>query len=37
MIIKIKDSCLIKSTDGGKTWKPVAGYDSLGLYTNEIK
>lgn len=31
------DSCLIKSIDGGKTWKPVAGYDALGLYTNEIK
>ena len=29
-------SCLIKSTDGGKTWKPVAGYDDLGFYKYEI-
>ncbi len=29
-------SALIKSTDGGKTWKAVAGYASLGLYTSEI-
>ena len=25
-------SALIKSTDGGKTWKPVMGYDQLGLF-----
>ena len=31
------DSCLIKSTDAGKTWKPVKGYDKLGFYKNEIK
>ena len=30
-------SALIKSTDGGKTWKPVAGYDALGLFTGELK
>jgi len=31
------DSCLIKSIDGGKTWKPVIGYDKLGFYKEEIK
>ena len=31
------ESCLIKSTDGGKTWKPVKGYDKLGFYKEEIK
>ena len=31
------ESCLIKSTDAGKTWKPVKGYDKLGFYKNEIK
>lgn len=31
------DSCLIKSTDGGKTWAAVKGYDDLGMYTNDIK
>ncbi len=30
-------SCLIKSTDGGETWKPVDSYDALGMYTNDIK
>ncbi|MBR3760847.1 MAG: 1,4-beta-glucanase [Ruminococcus sp.] len=30
-------SALIKSTDGGKTWKPVDGYDSLGLFSGELK
>lgn len=30
------DSCLIKSTDGGKTWNAVKGYDDLGLYKYEI-
>ncbi len=30
-------SALIKSTDGGKSWKPVEGYDKLGLFTGEIK
>ena len=25
-------SALIKSTDGGETWKPVIGYDDLGLF-----
>ncbi len=30
-------SCLIKSTDGGKTWNPVKGYDDLGLFKTEIK
>ncbi len=31
------ESCLIKSTDAGKTWKAVKGYDDLGMYTNNIK
>ena len=31
------DSCLIKSTDGGKTWKEVKGYGDLGLFKYEIK
>ena len=31
------DSCLIKSIDGGKTWKPVLGYDKLGFYKEKIK
>jgi len=31
------DSCLIKSIDGGKTWKPVLGYDKLGFYKEQIK
>ena len=31
------DSCLIKSTDGGETWKAVKGYDDLGMYTNSVK
>ena len=26
------ESALIKSTDGGETWKPVKGYDDLGLF-----
>ena len=30
-------SALIKSTDAGKTWNPVMGYDELGLFTGEIK
>lgn len=30
-------SALIKSTDGGKTWKEVAGYDDLGLFTETLK
>ncbi len=30
-------SALIKSTDGGATWAPVAGYDDLGLFTVELK
>ncbi|MCR4646370.1 MAG: 1,4-beta-glucanase [Oscillospiraceae bacterium] len=30
-------SALIKSTDGGKTWKPVEGYDKLGFYDGEMK
>ncbi len=30
-------SALIKSTDGGATWNPVAGYDDLGLFTTELK
>ena len=30
-------SALIKSTDGGKTWNPVAGYDELGLFGTELK
>ena len=30
-------SALIKSTDGGKTWKPVEGYDKLGFYAGEMK
>ncbi|MBR0142397.1 MAG: 1,4-beta-glucanase, partial [Ruminococcus sp.] len=31
------DSCLIKSTDGGKTWNPVKTYDDLGMFKEEIK
>ena len=31
------ESCLIKSTDAGKTWKPVKSYDDLDMYTNDIK
>ena len=31
------DSCLIKSTDGGKTWKTVKGYGDLGNFKYEIK
>ena len=30
-------SALIKSTDGGKSWKPVEGYDALGLFSGELK
>ncbi|MCM1529618.1 MAG: hypothetical protein NC093_06420 [Alistipes sp.] len=30
-------SALIKSTDGGKTWNPVIGYDDLGLFSGELK
>ncbi len=30
-------SALIKSTDGGKTWNPVMGYDALGLFSGELK
>ncbi len=30
-------SALIKSTDGGKTWNPVMGYDDLGLFSTELK
>ena len=30
-------SALIKSTDGGKTWTSVMGYDSLGLFSTELK
>lgn len=30
-------SALIKSTDGGKTWNSVEGYDELGLFTTELK
>ena len=29
-------SALIKSTDGGETWKPVEGYDALGLFDSTI-
>ncbi|MDD6824780.1 MAG: dockerin type I domain-containing protein [Oscillospiraceae bacterium] len=29
-------SALIKSTDGGKTWNPVMGYDELGLFTGDL-
>ena len=31
------ESCLIKSTDAGKTWKPVKSYDDLGLFKNSVK
>ncbi|MDE5792883.1 MAG: 1,4-beta-glucanase, partial [Oscillospiraceae bacterium] len=31
------DSALIKSTDGGKTWQSVKGYDDLGLFTESLK
>ncbi len=30
-------SGLIKSTDGGKTWEPVIGYDDLGLFSETTK
>lgn len=30
-------SALIKSTDGGKTWEPVMGYDDLGLFKTSLK
>ncbi|MBQ3138326.1 MAG: 1,4-beta-glucanase [Ruminococcus sp.] len=30
-------SALIKSTNGGKTWSSVDGYDELGLFTTELK
>jgi hypothetical protein len=30
-------SALIKSTDGGKTWKSVTGYDTFGYFSNTIK
>ena len=30
-------SALIKSTDGGLTWKPVEGYDALGLFSETTK
>lgn len=30
-------SALIKSTDGGKTWNPVMGYDELGLFKYSMK
>ena len=30
------DSCLIKSTDGGKTWAPVEGYAKLGFFENTV-
>lgn len=30
-------SALIKSTDGGKTWNPVMGYDELGLFSETLK
>lgn len=31
------ESALIKSTDGGKTWNAVKGYDDLGLFTESLK
>ena len=31
------ESALIKSVDGGLTWKPVKGYDSLGFFKYELK
>ena len=31
------DSALIKSVDGGETWKPVKGYDDLGFFKYELK
>ncbi len=31
------ESALIKSTDGGETWKPVKGYDDLGLFPATTK
>ena len=31
------ESALIKSTDAGLTWKPVKGYDELGLFKYELK
>ena len=30
-------SALIKSTDGGETWKPVESYDALGLFEQTTK
>ncbi len=29
-------SALIKSTDGGESWKPVEGYDELGLFSGSL-
>lgn len=31
------ESALIKSTDGGMTWKPVKAYDDLGLFSTDLK
>ena len=31
------ESALIKSVDGGLTWKPVKGYDDLGFFKYELK
>ncbi len=36
-VTSAKGSALIKSTDGGKTWKSVMSYDSLGLFPGELK
>ena len=32
----VGSSALIKSIDGGLTWKPVKGYDDLGFYKYEV-
>ena len=32
----VGSSALIKSKDGGLTWKPVKGYDDLGFYKYEV-
>ena len=32
----VGSSCLIKSVDGGLTWKPVKGYDDLGFYKYKV-
>ena len=35
--VAASDSALIKSTDGGITWKAVKGYDNLGFFKYQLK